>query len=90
MGSSWKGTMQLKDGTRGYAKLTLTSESSIQVEWFNGEVKTYEGKMGNAGGVPSNPVVFGAKDSGDGSLVRFLWNSLDEVDGEWWPNAKTR
>lgn len=88
-GTTWAGNLATQSGGAWSCEMTLKDDGIIDVKWSDG-VKNYEGKMGHAGGNPSAAIVFGGKDKGDGSVVRFMWNSLDEVVAEWWPSAEAQ
>lgn len=86
--ATYTGTLK-KDGSVDWAcTATVKSKGVVHVKWATNEA-TYTGDMGPAGGKAGAPIAMNAKGN-DNSEVRFQWNSLDELQVEWWPNMAAK
>lgn len=86
-GSSWEGSLKAKDGADWYCKVTLEGEGKIHVKLKNDESKFYEGTTEHHQKDPTKHIAGNFVDKDDGTVLRLLWISLDELQVEWWPNA---
>lgn len=91
VGDSWEGTLNGKKGN-WYAKITLLENEKFDVSWAEGKTSTHkaQGGMGHGGGRAENPVAANLRDFNDGSQVRIQWNSLNELQVEWWPSRQAQ
>jgi len=88
-GGTWEGCWDwAHDDKSGptHSKLTVKSATEF-VYTYMGNTWTLTGNLGFAGGKPGNPIAVNLT-LPDGNDLRFVWNSLDEVDGQFWNKGK--
>lgn len=88
-GATWEGHWEwAHDDSSALNHSKLTIKSATEFEYtYTGVVYQLTGTMGLAGGKPGNPIVVNLT-LPNGDDLRFAWNSLDEVDGQFWFKGK--
>lgn len=78
----------LKGGPDWSCTATVAGDGIVHVKWQSNEA-TYTGTLGPAGGKAGSEIVMNARGN-DNSEVRFVWNSLNEMEVQWWPNMAAK